>query len=146
MKPQAKKTKHTLADAGYITALYLGLVTPEADYKISLLLNQVLAIKLTSNEPVVPVTQTENKVRFSRFTSVSEFSDLGYQLVSNKSNVKTFSKKYTNIDYIFIISGSITKEIEKRTVSVLRGTKEITAVFVLETESHINSNIVLQML
>lgn len=146
MKPQAKKTKHILTDAGYNTVSYLGLVTPEADYKISLLLNQVLAIKLTSNEPVVPVTQTENKVRFSRFTSVSEFSDLGYQLISNKSNVKTFSKKYTNIDYILIISGSITKEIEKRTVSVLRGTKEITAVFVLETESHINSNIVLQML
>lgn len=141
MKTQSKHTKHTLTDIGYNNALYLGLVTTEADYKISLLLNRILTIRLSSDDPVESIGKNENKVSFSRFTSVSKFSDLDYQLVSNKSNSKTFSKKYPNLDYILIINGSITKETEERTVSDLRRTKEITAVFVLETESHIDNNI-----
>lgn len=146
MKPQTKKIKFTLADAGFDSALFLGLVSSEADYKISLLLNRVLTIKLSSDKPVIFVNHSGNKVCFSRFTSVSELNDLSYQLVSNKSNGSIFSKKYPNIDYLLILSDSISKETEDRIVSGLRGTKEITAVFLLEPESHISNNIVLQIL
>ena len=145
MKHQTKKTKHTLADAGSAKALFLGLVTSEADYKISLLLNRVCEIELSSDKPVVSAITPEDKVSFSHFTSVSEFNNVGYQLISNKAKGKTLSKKYPGIDYILIINGTISKTSKEKIVSELRKNSLVTALFFLETESHINNNIVLQM-
>jgi len=143
MRSQVKKIRHKL-DVSYDNSdILLGLVTAEADYKISLLLNSILNIKLKSLNPVSSEPQSNSTNLYSRFYYTPEYNDLIYYLVSNKSNHLPLNRKFPNIDYFLFIknisSGSDIDEI----ISSIRDQQEITAVFQLDFDPQLEERVLL---
>lgn len=144
MRSPGKKSLHRLEIDDTFDHQFFGIVSAEADYKISLEINKILKIKLSNAEPVS--TNENDNALFSRFTAPSGINDLSYQLVCNKSGISVLSRNFPALDYLFIICGSLNDEIVRDTQVLLRGLKEITAVFLLEKEKLSDEYIVLQTL
>lgn len=142
MKTSGKRSLHKLVIDDVFDHQFFGLVTHEPDYKISLVLNKKLNINLSGDEPVSP--DINNDVIFSRFTARSKYNDLSYQLVSNKSERTTLSKKFPALDYLFVICGSLNEGIVKDTQKMIREIEELTAVFILEKEKLSDEYIIIQ--
>lgn len=142
MKPSGKKSFHKLIIDDKFDHQFFGLVCHEPDYKTSLVLNKKLSINLSSSEPVL--LNTPGEVSFSRFTARSRYTDLSYQLVSNKSLNNTLSKNFPSLDYIFVICGSLNNDIVEETQNKIREIEEITAVFILDQNKLSNEYIIIQ--
>lgn len=145
MKLSGKITRHKLKVSSDTGILFLGLVTPEPDYKISLLLNSLINSNFKSNDPYVTGEGDNTACRFSRFSSESEINDLKLDLICNRSGSCVIDKKLLGIDYIFIIRGLEGPETQDEIIKILRENRTITAVFNLEKNISIAENILLQI-
>ena len=144
MKPPVKKTRHKLSIDDHNSDQYLGLVSPEADYKVSLLINQEIGISLRSNNPVIK-TIDKKEIRFSRFTSDSKFCEASYELIRNRSGKETLLNKIPSLDYILRIKDVTSTETIDNIIRKIRNIREITGVFVLDKNKQIEYS-VLQIL
>ncbi|HUS85757.1 MAG TPA: IPExxxVDY family protein [Bacteroidales bacterium] len=143
MRSQVKKTRHKLNVSYDSSDILLGLVTAEADYKISLLLNNILNIKLKSLNPVSSEPQFDGTDLYTRFHYSPEYNDLIYYLVSNKSNRLPLNRKFPNIDYfLFIKNISSTSDVDE-IIRKTRDLKEITAVFQLDYDFLLEEKVLL---
>lgn len=129
MKRRPKITRIRLDDNTDEEYTILGLVSSEADYKLSQLLNNKFKITLKNNKPLdIPGVKGIN-MSFSRYSDTSGPSEITYNLISNRSDKDYLLKKLKNIDFFFQIHCNDGKcDIELLT-STLRGIKQITAVF-----------------
>jgi hypothetical protein len=111
---------------------FLGIVSAEADYKLSQLLNKKLNIALKNNmTPEVSGVNRPDK-NFSRYSDTSGSPEITYNLISNRSDKDYLLKKLKNIDYFFQINCNDNRfDIEKLTIT-LREIERITAVFILD--------------
>jgi hypothetical protein len=145
MKSPGKKIKHKLKVSDEPGILFLGLVTPEPDYKTSLLLNSVLGTRFQSKSPFVKPAGEEDSCTFSRFSSGARFNDTAYELVANRNKNCIIDKKFTGIDYLLIIKGSEVNDQRNELISRIRSVGEITAVFPLDDDIAFADNIIQQL-
>jgi hypothetical protein len=120
---------------------FLGIVSAEPDYKLSLTLNKKLNIALKSVSPVVIETESDKKLTFSRFSDTSASPHLIYDLVSNRSDKHFLFKKLKNIDYILQIHDPQNEIDTDHITTILRDTEYISAVFNLDTDMMKNNNL-----
>jgi len=125
--------KHKLIIDGDHGDCFLGMAIAEPDYRVSLLLNNSLGIKLKSVDPVV-AEQSNNSVSFSRFYSVSRFNNTCYDLISNRSSSHKLIPKLPKIDYLLRISGEDSLELVEMIMRKIRSIEEITGVFLLDND------------
>ena len=144
MRSQGRKSLHKLVIDEEFDHQFLGIVSYEPDYRISLEINRKLGISLSNTDPVE--AGREEKANYSRFTGKSRYNDLSYQLVSNKAGNNILSKAYPALDYLFVVCGSLNNEIVEETRMLLREIESITAVFVLDGGKLSDEYIVLQTL
>ena len=109
--------------------ILLGLVSAEADYKLSLTLNKKFGIFL-KNIPSLRLTgNNKTEVIFSRYSNNADNEDLIIDLISNRSGKNYLLNKLKNIDYLLQIQNS-EKEVDITNItSSLREIDTITAVF-----------------
>lgn len=122
---------------------FYGIAASEADYKISLRLNQLFNLKLKSETPVK--RNDGNGAPFQRFIHRSELNDSNYQLVCNKSERSALSSFYPALDYLFLVCGERAKDeglIKERILSI----PDVTAVFLLDNEKMAEEFLLLQIL
>ena len=132
MKGRVKITKIQLDDKPIEEYTFLGIVSTEADYKLSQSLNKKLRIALKNITPVQVTGVTGSINNFSRFSYTSGHPDVTYNLISNKSDKDYILKKLKNIDYFFQVH-SIDNEYDvEQLTSTLREIERITAVFRLD--------------
>jgi hypothetical protein len=143
MKSSGRKSLHKLIIDDKFDHQFFGIVTHEPDYKTSLELNKKLNISLKNDMPAI--LGDENEIAYSRFTAKSKYSDLSYQLVSNKSDSSSLSKNFPALDYLFVICGSLTDEIVEEAKLSIRDIKEVTAVFILDKEQLSDEYLILQI-
>lgn len=110
----------------------IGIVTPEADYKTSLLLNANLKINFKSVPPVICDNETGEERSFSSFKSTSELNDNLFVLVSNKRGNSLLSKKHAGIDYLLVIRGNDILSTSTQLIARLRRCREFTGLFILD--------------
>ncbi len=128
MKNIRKITRVTLEENRQDGYLFFGLVSPEPDYKISLLLNSKFRFSLKHSIPV-KVSEDPSGNVFSRFSTDTVYPGKSFSLVSNRSEKEYLLKKLKNIDYIFIVHDP-EKEIDKDRLSAdLRNVESVTGVF-----------------
>ncbi|MBS0009925.1 MAG: IPExxxVDY family protein [Bacteroidales bacterium] len=139
MKPPSKKTRLKLKLDNNDEDQFLGLVSAEADYKVSLLINQGLGLNLKSTSPVVK-TVNKNEISFSRFTSDSKYSEIVYELISNDAGKEKLLSRIPSIDYILRIKGVSNKETIEDIIRKIRNIGEITGVFTLDKNSRMENN------
>ncbi|MCU0461116.1 MAG: IPExxxVDY family protein [Bacteroidales bacterium] len=120
---------------------FVGIVSAEPDYKISLTLNRKLKISLKNVTPFIISDDDGNEVLFSRFSDASSSHGMLYDLISNRSEKKYFIRKLKNIDYIFQIHNPENVKVIDRIISTLRETESITAAFSIDMQSLKDKNL-----
>ncbi len=113
---------------------FLGVVSAEPDYKLSLTLNKHLNISLRNINPVVVNDDSDKELSFSRFSDSSNAPFLIYDLVSNRSGKNFLFKRLKNIDYIFQVHDPQNEININNIASTIRDDDYITAVFNLDTD------------
>lgn len=138
MATSKKITRFSLdiPDDGFNYSVF-GLVTSEPDYRLSFSLNRKLNINLKKHDPIEITGSDGAKILFSRFTDLSDHPDEFYTLAVNRTGNKLFSRKYNQVDYLFLKGGTRGSEGFNKLLTSLRNLEGITAVFHIK-EKEIN--------
>jgi hypothetical protein len=134
MKIERKITRIQLDNDPTTEDALFGIVSPEPDYKLSLVLNKKLKISLRNNSPVIIDPSRDNQV-FSRFSWHDSSSDESYNLVANRSGSNFLLKNLKNIDYILRVHEPERNKSIERVKSALKGTESITALFLIDPKT-----------
>jgi hypothetical protein len=129
MNGKAKITRHAIIDSGMPDFIFLGIVSAEPDYRLSVMLNRHLAIDLRHSQTDICEVRGKDETTWSRFTT----TPLTLSLVSNKSRGKILIRKLKNIDYLFVIHNAEDGKNAGALAAAVRKCPEVTAVFVFES-------------
>jgi len=141
MKGRPKITKFQLDDQKNEICAFLGIVSAEADYKLSFLLNKKLKLALKNVKNLEVAGENGSNLMFSRYSDTSGAPGITCNLISNRSDKDFLLKKLKNIDYFFQVHSYGDKcNIEQITDS-LREIDSITAVFRLVPEEIKDKNL-----
>ncbi|MEZ4999339.1 MAG: hypothetical protein R2744_01350 [Bacteroidales bacterium] len=132
MKSSGKKTRHKLQLSEDTGILFLGLATPEPDYKVSLALNSILKTRFKGNRSITVNHGTDLECSFSRFSSRTEYNDSSFELVSVRNGACILDKKLAGLDYLLIVRGDDMPSFKETIIPGIREAGEFTAVFVLD--------------
>ena len=121
--------------------ILIGLVSSEADYKLSLSLNKKFKISLKNISPVKINETSRTELQFSRFSDISQSPDRIFNLFSNRTGKYFLISKLRNIDYILHIHDPDNKPIISEIISSLREIDCITAVFNIDTDTIKDKNL-----
>jgi hypothetical protein len=142
MSPAGKITKHTIRAEDTPAFLFLGIVSSEPDYRLSVMLNMHLGIDLRKN----PEEITEGSGEKTHSYSVFSAAPLTFSLVSNRSMGGTLIRKLKNIDYLLLIHGTPDRKMAETFAAAVRDIPEITAVFLFDSRELSDKNIALLVL
>ena len=129
MKDSRKITKIQLSVEDPDKPLFIGLVSADPDYKLSLKLNRNLGLALKNDSPVIVDEKGEKETSFSRFIDSTGAPDTVYNLISNRSGKNFLIRQLTNVDYLFMIHDANRELSSDLLLTRLRGTDSVTAVF-----------------
>lgn len=120
---------------------FLGVVSAEPDYKLSLSLNKHLNISLKNTIPVTINDESGKEIIFSRFSHSAHAPFLIYDLISNRSGKNVLFKKFKNIDYIFLVHDTQNETDINNIATAIRATEFVSAVFNLNKDLIRDKNI-----
>lgn len=139
MSNGGKITRHTIPGEEQQEFFFLGVVSAEPDYRLSVLINRHLGTDLRKCDDEIAVQTNSGRPTFSRFTTVPpELS-----LVSNRSEGHILLRKLKNIDFFLLICGQVDMQKAEELAATLRKIPEITAVFVLDSRKVTDRNLLL---
>jgi hypothetical protein len=121
--------------------LLLGIVSAEADYKLSLSLNKKFRISLKNISPIRVIAENKSELTFSRFSNNDKPADLMFCLVSNRYGKNYLLNKLKNIDYLFQIQNPDNDVNLNAITSNLREIDTVTAVFNIDLDSIKDKNL-----
>lgn len=134
MKNVKKITRLRLEKSQPDEFIFLGLVSSEPDYKLSLFLNKKLRISLKNILPLI-LPGNNGELPFSRFSLTDNDTGLCLTLIANRSGKESLLSKLKNVDYIFVVHDP-ESEIDVETLtSNIRETESVTAVFNIDPDS-----------
>ena len=108
---------------------FLGLVSAEPDYKLSLTLNKKFRISLKNITPIIISDNAGSELTFSRFSDTGGSPDIVFNLISNRSGKNFLLKKLKNVDFIFQIHDPENEININRITTGLREVESVNAVF-----------------
>jgi hypothetical protein len=129
MSPAGKITRHSIPAGENPEFMFLGVVSSEPDYRLSVLLNRHLRTDLRKNPSEITVSAEGKTITFSRFTS----DQPGLSLVSNRSQGTILVNKLKNIDFLLVIHGEADKVYAEELAVKIRRIPEVTAVFIFKS-------------
>lgn len=121
--------------------ILIGLVSSEADYKLSLTLNKKFKISLKNISPIKLNESSGTELQFSRFSDTSQSPDRIFNLFSNRTGKNFLISKLRNIDYILLIHDPDNKPVISDITTTLREIAGITAVFNIDTDTIKDKNL-----
>lgn len=139
MSPYRKITRLTIADEDRPAFIFLGVVSSEPDYRLSVMLNRYLGTELRKDLTDIKDTSTTGTNTFSRFTD----THTALSLVSNRNEGSILIRKLKNIDFLLVIHGEPDKKRAEELAVKLRSVAEVTAVFVFDSREISDRNIAL---
>ena len=141
MKNSQKITRIHLSLNDQDIPVFLGLVSPDPDYKLSLRLNNKLNISLKNIDPVTIQDEEGKFFQFSKFSDSRLAPDLIFQLISNRMGKNYLLKKLTNIDYLLLIHDSEKNIRPENIISQIREIESITGVFNIDSKTLKDKNL-----
>jgi hypothetical protein len=115
--------------------LLLGIVSPEADYKLCIALNRKLGISLRSISPVKIEEESGIEHIFSRYSDQGGTNGIIFSLISNRHGKNFLFRKLKNIDYILQVYDPDNGINLDNVISELKSIDIINAVFRIEPEN-----------
>ena len=144
MSSEKKITRHTIESAEPQPFHFLGVVSSEPDYRLSVMINLHLGSDLRKCSDEITLATPAGTRAFSRFTP----DNLAFALISNRSGSNVLIRKLKNIDFL-IIPGTGKKKDRKEAeimAASLREIPEITAVFIFDSREIGDRNLALLLL
>ena len=136
MNSSPKITRLTIGSDKTEPFNFLGIVTSEQDYTISLRINKKTGLALHhSDEEIISGTEND-RVTFTFFTT----PDSSHALVANKSEKKFLINKLNKIDFLFITRSGNNSTFPDL-VKTIRSIEGVTAVFVFNSAEVKDRNI-----
>lgn len=142
MSTGGKITRHTIPGEERQEFFFLGVVSAEPDYRLSVLINKHLGTDLRKCDDEIAVQSDPGKPSFSRFTTVPP----GLSLVSNRSEGHILVRKLKKIDFFLLFCKQTERQKTEELATNLREIPEITAVFVLDSRKITDRNLPLLVL
>jgi hypothetical protein len=142
MITRQKITKIPLMEKSEPEFTLFGIVSSEADYKLSQLLNNKFKISLRHNKDLEIAGNNGIKMSYSIYSFSSASPDISYNLISNKSEKTFLIKKLRKIDYFFQIFTSDINCNNEFMTKKIREIEKVTAVFLVETKDIKDKNLV----
>jgi len=139
MSLPGKVTKHLIKTEEIPPFLFLGIVSTEPDYRLSVMLNRHLGIDLRKK----PEEITEESGNVTHSYSVFTTAPLTFSLISNRSMGTTLLRKLKNIDFLLNIHGTPDRKQAEELAASLRSIPEVTAVFLFDSSDFGDKNIAL---
>jgi hypothetical protein len=141
MASRSKITRVTLTDKTEADLVLIGLVSSEADYKVSQLINKKLSISLRHQRTIDIEINAGEKDSFSRYAFSSGSPEVTYYLISNRSEKNVIFKKLKKIDYLFLIQDHYNVCNIDLIATRLREIEKITALFQLDLKEIKDKNL-----
>ena len=144
MSSDKKVTRHTIKNDELQPFYFLGVVSSEPDYRLSVMINIHLGSDLRKCSEEITLATPEGTLSFSRFTP----DDTAFSLVSNRNSTYILIRRLKNIDFL-IIPGTAQKSDRKHAevmAKSLREIPEITAVFIFDSREINDRNLELLLL
>jgi hypothetical protein len=129
MNSERKITRHSITIEEPPAFMFLGVVSSEPDYRLSVMLNRHLGIDLRKDPSDITDIREDSKYSFSRFATVTP----ALSLVSNRCEGITLLRKLKNIDFLIVIHGDPDKRQAEELASKVRDITEVIAVFVFDS-------------
>jgi hypothetical protein len=139
MSRERKITRHTIEGAVPKPFFFLGVVSAEPDYRLSVMINRHLGTDLRKCPEDIIIETTSGKRNFSRFSPENR----AFTLFSNRSSGIVLLKKFKNIDYLLVPAQEDDIKTTEQLAASLRLIPEITAVFMLDSRETADRNIAL---
>lgn len=141
MKNSKKISTLKLSDDGCDSFFLIGIVSHEADYKLSLALNTLLGISLKNAKPVEAVTGENKSDFFSRFVYTAPQTLTTWSLFSNRSDNSTLVRKLNKIDYLLQVYSAEVLPDREVVAKEIKKTEGVIAVFQLDTNDIKDKNL-----
>jgi hypothetical protein len=137
MSREKKITRHTIGSVKPQPFYFLGVVSAEPDYRLSVMINRNLGTDLRKCPADISFKTTAGTQSFSRFSAGSN----EFTLVSNRNRGNVLLRKLKNIDYLIVPCGQHEKKDAEELAASLRQIPEITAVFILDSRENTDRNL-----
>jgi hypothetical protein len=142
MSPAKRITRHTIKTDEAPPFLFLGIVSSEPDYRLSVMLNRHLGIDLRKDPEEINAESGGETQSYSVFTT----TPAAFSLISNRSAGATLLKKLKNIDFLLMIHGVPDRKQAEILTAAVRNIPEVTAVFLFDSRDFSDRNIALLVL
>jgi hypothetical protein len=129
MTGKKKITRHTIENADPLPFNFIGVVSAEPDYRLSVMINRHLGINLRKCQEEIVITTTGGSHSFSRFTP----EDNSFTLISNRSAGSFLLRRLKNIDFFIVPARREVRKEAEIIAASLRHIPEITAVFLFNS-------------
>jgi len=129
MKNNLRITRHVIKPEDNHPFIFIGIVTTEADYRLSVFINKLLGISFKHSGELTDDDNPENP-GFSVFST----SPLTYSLISNKKSGNFLIRKLKNIDFFLVLHDKSKTEKPDVIAATLRKNPDITAVFIFNSQ------------
>jgi hypothetical protein len=132
MIKRQKVTRVHLHDGKDEDYFFFGIVSAEADYRLSLAINRKLKIKLKLDNALNLYESAKTENLFTKYTYASSAGESTFSLISNRNGKEVLLKKLGKIDYLLVAYSPGGEYNNEEIALSLRNLEAVTAVFILE--------------
>lgn len=137
MNRERRITRHTIGSGEPQPFFFLGVVSAEPDYRLSVMINRHLGTSLRKCTEDISITTPAGTQSFSRFSP----EDRAFTLVSNRNGGSVLLRRLKNIDYLLVPGEEHNKSDAEKLAALIRPIPEITAVFIFDSRENSDRNI-----
>ena len=137
MTREKKITRHIIPAEDVQPFLFLGIVSAEPDYRISVMLNRHLGTGLRKCDSDITAVTESGKHRFSCFVSDAP----AFSLISNHCEGNILIRKLRKIDFLMVIGGAPDEKSAESLATTIRKIAGVTAVFLFSSRTVNDRNI-----
>ncbi len=136
MSRPGKITRHTIGSEETPAFFFLGVVSSETDYRLSVMMNRHLGSDFRKSPDDIIINTANGKHLFTRFVS----STPALSLVSNRSEGNTLIHKLKNIDFLLVTRCQYDRNKTEELANSIRGISEVTAAFIFNSNEISDKN------
>ncbi len=137
MSTEKKITRHSIGTGETQPFFFLGLVSAEPDYRLSVMINRHLGTDLRKSNEDLVISSPAGIQSFTRFYPLNR----AFALISNRCGRIVLLRKLKNIDFILVPGADQDRNEAERFAASLRLIPEITAVFLLDSRDNPDRNL-----
>ena len=137
MSPSKKITRHTIGNEETPAFKFLGIVSAEPDYRLSVLLNKHLGCDFRKDAEDITSGSGKGENSFSCFLSARP----AYKMVSNKNGEAVLMHRLGKIDFLLTAGGPSDRKKSEDLAAMIRKITGVTAVFVFDSAEANDRNV-----